>query len=132
MTRSWAKGSRRAAATGPAGAEHNGAMPAPYISTSKEGVVLRIFVQPRAARNAVGGMYGDALKIKVTAPPVEGKANAAVEALLAEILGVPPSRVTVVAGGASRNKKVVVAGADAADVEGALGHVLSSPAHERR
>jgi uncharacterized protein (TIGR00251 family) len=104
----------------------------PCLRTTKHGVVIDVFVQPRAARDAIGGLYGTALKIKVTAPPTEGRANAAVEDLVAGWLGVPRSGVTVVAGGSSRNKTVAVAGITLEEVRIALGHVLSSRPHERR
>lgn len=74
------------------------------------GVVVRLHVQPGAARSGVVGRHGDAVKVKVAAPPVEGKANAAVVALVAEVLGVRPAQVSLVAGDASRAKRVRVDG----------------------
>jgi uncharacterized protein (TIGR00251 family) len=98
----------------------------------KDGTIVNVFVQPRASVNIVAGEYRGALKIKTTAPPVEGKANAAVEAMIADLVGVPRSRVTVVAGHSSRAKRVLISEAEQATVNLALGPVLTSPAHERR
>lgn len=69
-------------------------------------------VTPRASRNAVAGIGADgsAIKVSVTAPPEDGKANAAVIKLLAKAWKVPKSSVTVAAGAASRNKVLHVAG----------------------
>jgi uncharacterized protein len=80
-------------------------------------VVVRVHVQPGAGRTAVGGRHGDALKVKVGAPPQGGRANDAVVALLAEILGVPVASVTIVGGATSRSKRLKVSGVAVADVE---------------
>jgi uncharacterized protein (TIGR00251 family) len=77
-------------------------------------------LQPRARRAEVVGERAGAIVIRVTAPPVDGKANAALCALVADRAGVPPSRVSVVRGSASRDKVLRVEGADAAAVRAAL------------
>jgi uncharacterized protein (TIGR00251 family) len=84
-----------------------------YVKVSKGIVLLEVFVQPRAARDAIVGMHGSALKLKVKAPPDGGRANAAVEGLIAAVLGRSGLRVRaeVVAGFASRSKRVEVRGA---------------------
>jgi uncharacterized protein (TIGR00251 family) len=74
-------------------------------------VALR--VQPRASRNEISGERDGALVVRVTAAPVEGKANEAVRRLLARRLGVARSRVTVVRGASSRDKLIEVEGLDA-------------------
>ena len=73
-----------------------------------DGIVVNVFVQPRASRNQVAGRHGEALKLRLTAPPVEGAANKMCIAFLAEILGVPKSTLEIVAGHASRSKQVLV------------------------
>ncbi len=73
---------------------------------------LKLRVKPGAPRSRVVGPYGDRLKIDVAAPPEDGKANAALVAFLAERLGVPRDRISVVRGGASRDKEVAVTGLD--------------------
>lgn len=75
-----------------------------------EGALLEVRVQPRARRNEVVGWQGAALRVRVTAPPADGQANAAVIALLAKALGVPRSSITIVSGAASRDKRVQVSG----------------------
>ena len=77
-------------------------------------------LQPRARRAEVVGERADAIVIRVTAPPVEGKANAALCALVADRAGVPPSRVSVVRGTTSRDKVVRVVGAETAAARAAL------------
>ena len=65
---------------------------------------LRVFIQPRASKNKVCGLHDTALKLAVTAPPVEGKANKAVAIYLAQLFGVGRSNVVLVAGQQSRRK----------------------------
>lgn len=69
-------------------------------------LVLSLHVQPGAARTGVAGLHGDALKLRVAAPPVDGKANAAVLRFLAEAFDVPLARITLVRGESSRQKTV--------------------------
>jgi uncharacterized protein (TIGR00251 family) len=78
---------------------------------SKDGVLIDIFVQPRAARDAIEGVHGEALKLKVKAPPVDDRANRAVEKLLAALLELPRSNVAVVGGHSSRRKRIAISGA---------------------
>ncbi|MBL8816883.1 MAG: DUF167 domain-containing protein [Planctomyces sp.] len=81
-----------------------------YVSDCSEGCLLRLFVQPKARRRQVVGLHLDRLKVAVTEPPDRGKANAAVIELIAELLNVPRSSVTLLRGDTSRAKDVVVAG----------------------
>jgi len=74
------------------------------------GASFAVKVQPRARKNAVTGEVGEALKLALTAPPVEGRANQACIEFLAELLKVPRSSVTIAAGESSRNKVIRVAG----------------------
>jgi hypothetical protein len=83
-------------------------------------VAFSVRVQPRASRNAVEGEWQGALKVRLTAPPVDDKANAALCAFLAEQLNIPRSAVRILAGERSRNKRVEVRGVTAAQVR-ALG-----------
>jgi uncharacterized protein (TIGR00251 family) len=77
-------------------------------------------IHPRAKKNAITGEVGDALKLALTAPPVEGRANEACMEFLAELLRVPRSSVTIAAGQSSRNKVIRVAGLSAAEVRARL------------
>ncbi|HMC80080.1 MAG TPA: DUF167 domain-containing protein [Acidimicrobiia bacterium] len=84
---------------------------------SPEGIVLRVHVQPGAGRSAVVGRHGDALKVRVAAPPVEGRANEATRALLAEALGVPEADVELASGQSSRAKRFRLKGLDAEEAD---------------
>ena len=70
-------------------------------------------LQPKSSKNEIGAVQNGALKVRVTAPPVEGAANEALVKLLAESLDVPRRTVTIVSGAASRNKLVEVSGIEA-------------------
>jgi uncharacterized protein len=77
---------------------------------------LEVRVQPRAQRDEVAGERDGRLLVRVTAPPADGKANAAVRKLLAKRIGVAPGKVTIVRGEASRNKLIEVEGLDDAQL----------------
>ena len=74
------------------------------------GVSLAVRVIPRASRNELAGVEAGALKVRLTAPPVEGAANQALVKLLAKTLGVAKGKVSVASGERSRNKRVLVEG----------------------
>ena len=78
---------------------------------------IDVLVQPRASRAKIGPRHDGRIKIAVTAPPVDGEANAAVIALLAKSLGIPKSAIAVVAGTSSRRKTLAIEGVTAAQVE---------------
>ena len=84
------------------------------IGQHESSVSFSVRVHPRAKKNAITGEVGDALKVALTAPPVEGAANEAIARVLADALGVPARAVTVARGSSGRNKLVDVAGIDAA------------------
>jgi uncharacterized protein (TIGR00251 family) len=81
------------------------------------GVSFSVKIHPRAKKDAITGELGDALKVALTAPPVEGKANQACIEFFANLLKVPRSSVTIAAGQTSRNKVIRVAGLSAAELE---------------
>ena len=87
--------------------------------------MLRVRVQPRSSRDAVSGVREGALVVRLTALPVEGAANDALCRFLGRTLGVPPSAVTLVQGVTGRNKRVAVAGLDAAQARSRLEAVCS-------
>ena len=91
-------------------------MPHPIITT-KDGVRLTVQVHPRASRTEVAGVHGDALKVRLMAPPVDGAANAALVEFLAGVLGVKRGAVELVAGETGRRKVLVVTGISAAEAE---------------
>jgi uncharacterized protein len=80
------------------------------------GVTVDIVVQPRCPREGVGPVMGDRLKVSVNAPPVEGKANEAVQKVLAQAFGVSRSAVTILRGETGKRKTVHIAGVSAAAV----------------
>jgi uncharacterized protein (TIGR00251 family) len=82
---------------------------APWLTRTPTGWTIAVHVQPGAKRAAVAGVHGERLKIRISAPPIEGRANAAVVAFIAEQLGVPRAHVSVARGGRSRDKLIAVA-----------------------
>ena len=86
------------------------------ITEAEAGVAFAVRVVPRASRNEIVGVHGDALKVRLTAPPVEGRANEALIAFLAQRLGVRKSQVEIVAGATSRHKVICVSGLSAQEV----------------
>lgn len=81
------------------------------------GVTFAVQVIPRASKNEITGIHSDALKVRLTAPPIEGKANEALVAFLAERLGVRKSQVEIVAGATSRRKMIRVTGLSAQEIK---------------
>ena len=90
------------------------------VTTVPGGVRIRIRVQPRASRSEVAGVQGNDLKVRLTAPPVEGAANDALIRFLAESLDVPRSSLSLVSGHASRTKVVELRGVSESAVRRAL------------
>ena len=90
------------------------------VHESPLGVIFAIKVHPRARKNTITGELGDALKVSLTAPPVEGKANEACVEFFANLLKVPRSSVTIAAGQSSRNKVIRVTGLSAQQVRDRL------------
>jgi uncharacterized protein len=87
------------------------------IRDTPDGATFQVKAQPRAKKNAILGEVGEALKLALTAPPIEGRANHACIAFLAELLNVPRSSVTIATGQNSRNKVIRVAGMTAKQVQ---------------
>jgi uncharacterized protein (TIGR00251 family) len=89
-----------------------------WLNRAADGsLVLSLHIQPGAKKTEIAGLHGEALKIRLAAPPVDGKANAALIAFLAKTCGVPKSAVEVVSGETSRTKRVRLTGVDVAKVE---------------
>ena len=89
-------------------------------------ILLRLHVQPGAGRSAVVGRHGDALKVRVAAPPAGGRANEAVLELLATTLGVKQADVELVGGASSRTKRARVKGVEVADLERRLETAIAN------
>ena len=90
------------------------------VRDTPSGATFQVKVNPRAKKNAITGEAGEALKLALTAPPLEGRANESCFAFFAEFLNVPRSSVTIAAGESSRNKVIRVRGLSAAQVKAKL------------
>jgi len=92
-----------------------------WITEDADGCLLTVKAVPRASRSELSGVEARGLRVRLQAPPVDGKANAALVELLAGALDVPRRAVTVVAGATGRLKRVRVAGLCAAAIRTRLG-----------
>jgi len=81
-----------------------------WINSCENGIRLSAIIQPRSSKNEVTGIYNNALKIRLTSPPVDGAANKACICFFSKLLGVSPSEITIVQGFSSRNKTIEVIG----------------------
>ena len=91
-----------------------------WLAADGDGVVQRLHIQPGAKKTEVAGLHGEALKIRLAAPPVDGKANACLIAFLADRLAVARSAVSLLSGDTSRAKRVHVSGVEPASVKNAF------------
>lgn len=91
-----------------------------WLQPDTEGCRLHVHVVPRATSTEIVGKHGDALKIRLRAPPVDGKANAALVEFLAEQLALPRHAIRIVAGTAGRSKQLAIKGLNAATVAARL------------
>ena len=91
------------------------------LQESADGIRFAVKVHPRAKKNAITGELGDALKLSLTSPPVEGRANEACIEFFAKLLNVPRSSVTIASGQTSRQKFVCVSGLSADEVRRRIG-----------
>ena len=89
-------------------------------------LLLHLHVQPRSAANALAGLQGDALKLRLTTPPVDGKANKAVIAYLSKFFHLPKSAFSIKSGQQSRTKTVAIKGADEQQVRSVLATILTA------
>jgi uncharacterized protein (TIGR00251 family) len=87
------------------------------VGETTDGVVFNIRVIPRSSRSEFAGVQGDALKLRITAPPVEDAANKECIRFLSEMLGVKRAQIRIIAGHRSKNKKVSVSGIHREDIE---------------
>ena len=85
-----------------------------------EGVEILTHIQPRASKTEIVGLHGEALKIRIAAPPVDGQANAELCRFLARQLGVPQQFVQVISGFSSRQKRVFIKGRTLSEIEAGL------------
>ncbi len=97
-----------------------------FIKDKDGGVIFHIHVIPRSGKSNIVGVQDDALKIKITAPPVEGQANAECIRFLADILGVRKNQVTITSGQKSKKKTVAVDGLKREDMMTILSRIMPS------
>lgn len=88
-------------------------------------VSLSVHVQPNASRTRIAGLHGEALKLCITSPPVDGKANGAVIQFFAKLFKIPKAAVTLASGEASRDKRIILAGVSLARAEAVLRPLLA-------
>ena len=81
-----------------------------WIRETSKGVLLPVRAVPRASKNEIQGVHGDALKVRLQAPPVEGKANQALIRFLSESLEIPRAQLSISSGETGRNKAVLITG----------------------
>jgi uncharacterized protein (TIGR00251 family) len=91
-----------------------------FVRDAPDGCTITVRVQPGAKRDAVIGLHGEAVKIALNAPPIEGRANEALIEFVAEKLNLHRTRVALIAGTTSRSKVLRVTGKSAAEVRAAL------------
>jgi uncharacterized protein (TIGR00251 family) len=104
----------------------------PYLKENTDGITLTVFVQPRSSKNMIAGLHNQALKIKLTSPPVDDAANKMCIQYLAKCLQVPKSSIEIVSGHKSRTKRLLlryqnetnVAGAEAARIRSLLSSFI--------
>ena len=87
-------------------------------------ITLKIHLQPRASYNEIAGLLGEALKVRVTAPPVGGKANQALRRFIAKQLSLPRSNVQIIHGHNSREKLLLISGISHEEAQRVLGFTL--------
>ena len=87
-----------------------------YYTETPEGTVLNVKAQPRSSKAGLDGLLGDAVKVRIRAAPVDGKANKELVETLADAFGIPKSRVVFKSGETSKTKRILLAGLAAEDV----------------
>lgn len=91
------------------------------IQEHPDGVAIKVRVQPRAARNEISGLFGDALRLRLTAPPVDGAANASCIEFFAGLFKIPKSQIEIISGLTGRNKIIKLYGVKRDEVTAKLG-----------
>ena len=89
----------------------------PLCTVNGDGIILNLHIQPRASKSEVCGVQGDALKIRLTSPPVDGAANKLCREFLAELFHVSKSSVEIISGETSRHKRVKITASDTARLQ---------------
>lgn len=80
----------------------------PFAIWRDTDLILNVYLQPKAAKNEIVGVHGDAIKIRIKAPPIDGKANAELQQFLAKLFKVPKSKIEFLSGELNRQKRIVI------------------------
>jgi uncharacterized protein (TIGR00251 family) len=91
-----------------------------YMKETENGLIIHIRVVPRSAKCEIAGIQDDALKLKITAPPIEGQANTECIRVLADVLKVRKNQVTILSGHKSKKKTVAIEGIGKKDIEAVI------------
>jgi len=94
-------------------------------SVVESGVVLNLHIQPRASKNELCGIQNNALKVRLTSPPVDGAANKLCREFLAELFRVPKSSVVIISGETSRHKRVRISAPDPSRIQQIASEIIS-------
>jgi len=95
-----------------------------FYDAKRNGIILRVHLQPRAKRNEIVGIHGDSIKIRLKAPPVDGKANEEARRFLAKVLGIKRQQVILKTGTTSRSKSFLIKDVDINTIENKLGPMV--------
>ena len=95
-----------------------------FYEAKRDGIILRVHLQPRAKKNEIVGIHGDSIKIRLKAPPVDGKANEEARRFLAKVLGIKRQQVILRAGTTSRSKSFLIKDVDINIIENKLGPMV--------
>lgn len=99
----------------------------PCLQKSVEGVIIGLQVQPRSSRNQIVGLQGDLLRVKLTSPPVDGAANKCCREFFAKLFQIGKTRIELITGDKSRQKRLLVRDVDLKQAEALLARYLDSP-----
>jgi len=90
-----------------------------FFRENTNGIILKVFIQPRSSKNMIAGQHGDALKIKLTAPPVDDAANKMCVQYMAKCFKIPKSSIEIISGHTSRTKRLLLRYKNDKDASGA-------------
>ena len=96
-----------------------------WIKETAKGVLLPVRAVPRASKNEIQGVHGDALKVRLQAPPVDGKANQVLVRFLSDALDIPRAQLSIASGETGRNKALLITGITKAELISQLTHKMS-------
>jgi uncharacterized protein len=102
----------------------------PFMDLTDSGVVLNIYVQPRAGKNELINVHGKELKVRLTSPPVDGAANKLCREFFSKLLHVSKSSVSLISGERSRHKRLLISGRGIEEIRGRLLEHLKVPVRE--